>query len=127
MRRLPVFQLILQIVAPAHAIPAMIQALDSVMFEARLERGLVDCRLCADAANPRALRYVEEWDSERALERQLRSPRFGTLLSLMETASTPPTLEIRTISDCRGWEYVRAKRLGEEAVDQPTPPAAPGG
>lgn len=90
----------------------MIQALASVMFEARLERACVDCLIYAETGNPQSLLYVEQWSTLPDLESQLCSHRFGMLLAILETAPEAPSLEVRTISEQRGLDYVRAVRLG---------------
>lgn len=107
-----VVELVLKIAAPAKGISAMNQALADVMFRARLERGCMDCGLYAETANPHSFRYVEQWSAPQDLEAQLRSRRFGMLLAIMETAPQAPELEVRTVSDQRGLDYVRAVRLG---------------
>lgn len=104
-------ELVLKITAKASGAPAMVHALESVMFQARLERACVDCRLYAEAGNPQSLLYVEQWSTLRDLESQLRSRRFGMLLAIMETAPQAPALEVRTIAGQRGLEYVSAVRL----------------
>jgi quinol monooxygenase YgiN len=107
-----VVELVLKITARAKGLPAMIQALAAVMFQARLERGCVDCQLYAETGNPLSLRYVEAWATHRDMESQLRSQRFGMLLAIMETAPEAPNLEVRTVSEQRGLDYIRAVRLG---------------
>ncbi len=92
----------------------MIRALAEVKFQAELERGCVDCRLYVETASPQSLRYVEQWSSPQDLERQIRSHRFGMLLALMEMASHAPSLEVRTVSEQRGLDYVRTVRLGTD-------------
>ncbi len=98
--------------------PATVQALATVMLQAKLERACVDCRLYSEVGNPQSLRYVEQWPTLQELESQLRSRRFGMLLAIMETAPEPPELEVRTISEHRDLEYVSAVRLnpGDAAV-----------
>ena len=46
--------------------------------------------------------YVEEWldDDEFALE--VRGDRMGRLLELVESATRPPTIEVRSIGSVRG-------------------------
>ena len=90
----------------------MIHALAEVKFQANLERGCVDCRLYAETAYPQSLHYVEQWSSPQDFQKQLQSERFGTLFAIMETASRAPYLEVRTVSEQRGLDYVRAVRLG---------------
>ncbi len=110
-------ELILRIKPRPKGIPAMVQALATAMFQARLEAGCVDCQLYADTGNPSALRYMEQWATREDMDAQIRSPRFSTLLAIMETAPEAPDLEIRTVSEQRGLEYVRTIRLkGENGV-----------
>lgn len=92
--------------------PAMLQALVEVMFRAKLERGCVDCQIYAQTGNPQLLHYVEQWSTPQEFESQLRSPRFGMLLAIMETAPEAPSLEVRTVFEQRGLDYIRAVRLG---------------
>ena len=104
----------------------MIHALAEVMFQANLERGCVDCRLYVETAYPQSLHYVEQWSSRQDFERQLQSHRFGMLLALMETASQAPYLEVRTVSEQRGLDYVRAVRLGTRSDGRLTGNTQPG-
>ncbi len=89
----------------------MVQALATVVFKARLERACLDCQTYAETANPQSLRYVEQWSTMQDLESQLRSERFGMLLAIMETAPEAPHLEVRTVSEQRGLDYIREVRL----------------
>jgi hypothetical protein len=120
-----VVELVLQITARAKGIPAMTQALAAVMFQAKLERACVDCQLYAETGNPQSLRYVEQWSTLQDLEPQLRSQRFGMLLAIMETAPEAPSLEVRTISEQRGLDYIRAVRLGTAGHEWRTGGARP--
>ena len=108
-----VVELVLRIRARRTGIPAMVQA--------GPQRGCVDCRLYAETGNASSLCYVEQWSTVRDLQSQLRSPRFGMLLGIMETAAEAPALEVRTITEQRGLEYVRTIRLA-----QPADPSAAG-
>lgn len=89
----------------------MVQALATVMGQARLQRGYVDCQLYAETGNPRSMVYMEQWVTSQDFEVQVRSQRFGMLLAIMETAPEAPALEVRTISEQRGLDYVRSIRL----------------
>jgi len=109
-------EVVLNIASQASRMPATVQALATVMLQAKLERACVDCRLYAEIGNPQSLRYVEQWPTLQELESQLRSQRFGMLLAIMETAPEPPELEVRTISEQRDLEYVSAVRLNPAVV-----------
>ena len=89
----------------------MVQSLAKVMFQAKLEPACTDCRLYSENGKPQSLLYVERWATARDFEVQLRSERFGTLLAIIESASQPPELEVRTVSEQRGLDYVSRIRL----------------
>ena len=89
----------------------MVQSLAKVMFQAKLEPACADCRLYSETGRPQSLLYVERWATARDFEVQLRSDRFGTLLAIMETAPQAPELEVRTVSEQRGLDYVSRIRL----------------
>ncbi len=113
-----VLELILNIRSCPTGNASMIQAFAALMFEAKVQRGCVDCQLYAEPSNPQSLHYVEQWSTLEDLESQLRSQRFGMLLATMETAAEAPKLEVRTVSDQRGLDYVRTVRLisGEHPI-----------
>ena len=94
----------------------MVQALAMVMGQARLQRGYVDCQLYAETGNPRSMVYLEQWVTSHDFEVQARSQRFGMLLAIMETAPEAPALEVRTISEQRGLEYVHSIRLASAGM-----------
>ncbi len=111
-----VVELILKIAARTKGMPAMVQALATVMGQATLQRGCVDCRLYTETGDPNSLCYLEQWSTLQDLDFQLRSQRFGMLLAIMETAPQAPALEVRTIADQRGLEYVRSIRLASPGM-----------
>ena len=104
-------QLTLRIAARPNGTARLVQALNYFMVQTKLQPGCVDCQIYAEAANPQSLLYMERWATQQDAEAELRSQRFGTLLSIMETAPAAPTLEICTVSEQRGLEYVEALRL----------------
>lgn len=104
----------------------MVQSLAKVMFQARLERGYVDCRLYAETGNPQSLLYVEQWATQQDFEAELLSRRFGTLLAIMETAPQAPELEVRTVSGQQGLEYVRSVRLATDGAEPIVEPQGSG-
>ena len=85
--RIGVVELVLRIRARRKGIPAMVQALATVMVQAGPQLGCVDCRLYTETGDPSSLCYVEQWSTVRDLQSQLRSPGFGMLLGIMETAA----------------------------------------
>ena len=92
----------------------MVQSLAKVMFQAKLERGCADCRLYAESGESQSLLYVEQWANQRDFESELLSRRFATLLAIMESAPQAPELEVRTVSEQRGLDYIRSVRLAKD-------------
>jgi hypothetical protein len=54
--------------------------------------------------------YIEEWEDEERLKRQLRSARFAVLAELMEQASRHPTVTFLLPDSTRGLEYAHEVR-----------------
>lgn len=94
----------------------MIQSLAKVMFQAKLERGCVDCRLYSETGDPQSLLYIEQWATQQDFDSELLSRRFATLLAIMESAPRAPELEVRTVSERHGLEYVRSVRLATDGA-----------
>ncbi len=86
------------------------EALHRIMVEARQQRGCLGCTVVTDAGQEVGVRYVEEWASEDWLQQELRSERFSSLASLMETSSEPPVVEFAVPGGTRGLEYVEQVR-----------------
>jgi len=105
-----VVQLLLTLTCPPDRLQQTIQALQSLMLPARLERRAAHAHLCSDVGDGNVLCYVEEWPDVDKLNEQIRSPRFDRMLALMETAAEAPTLEIRFITEVRGLDYVAEVR-----------------
>ena len=108
------FEVTLRIVAqPRHGQEAL-RALQSIVSAAQIERGFLASRIYQETANPEVLCLEEDWSSEPALKSHIRSSCFTDLLMLMETAPEPPVLEVRSVSEVHGLEYVEAVRFGEK-------------
>ena len=90
----------------------MIQALNSLMLPIQLDRGCLGCHLYKDAGESNSLFYVEEWATQKDLEREIRSDRFTRLLSVMESSPKPPVLEFWFTWQTLGLEYIAKVRTG---------------
>ena len=110
------YQVTVRLTSRAEKAQEMLQALRSVMLPAEFEAGSMGCHLYAEAGETDSLCYVEEWATEQDMERTIRSLRFGRLLAIRECATALPTLEVRLISETRGWNYIRQLRGGHGAV-----------
>ena len=76
----------------------------------RAEPGCVDCHVYQDLHDEHVIFLEEVWESQADLDRHIRSHRYRRVLALMETASKPPEIRFRKISQTAGMEVVRAAR-----------------
>ncbi len=97
----------------------MVKALRSIMLPARAERGFLSSRIYQEVDRPEALCYIEEWAGPAQMEDQIRSRRFGRLLAVMETAPRKPVLEVRSMSETRGLDYISTIRLSSTPHTKP--------
>jgi len=103
-------QLSVRLTAGAGRVHDLIEALHGLMRHSRRLRGCTDAHIAADVDEANAYWYWEDWESDEALEAELKTDRFSQLLALMETSAHPPVLEFRMITELRGLEYVSAVR-----------------
>jgi quinol monooxygenase YgiN len=88
----------------------MTAALHALMVAARAERGCLACSLSTELGERAALHYVEDWETEEDLQRQLRSDWFLRFAALIERASSPPDVQFALAGGLRGLDYVEEVR-----------------
>ena len=96
-------------VAPAQAQPVT-DALQVVMLATRRETGCLGCTVSTTASDRVTVRYVENWDTEEGLRRQVRSDRFRMLAALVETATESPRIEFVLAGGTRGIDWATELR-----------------
>lgn len=106
------YQVNLRLVARPRRAVEMIKALRSITFAARVEPGFISSRIYQEVGNPDALCLEQDWSSEPELKSHIRSSCFTDLLMLMETAIETPMLEVHSVCESRGLEYVETVRFG---------------
>ena len=114
--RKSVILLVLKITTKPNRVQPMIQALRSLILPIQLDRGCGGCHLYEETGEPNSFFYVEEWATQRDLEREIRSDRFTRLLSIMESSPTPPVLEFWFIPQTRGLEYIAEVRTSRTTL-----------
>jgi len=92
-------------------------ALHALMVAARAEPGCLTCQLSTEMGDKAGIRYVEEWNEEKDLKRQLRSDRFSRLAELVESATERPLVEFALERGVRGLEY--AEEVREQQGEAP--------
>jgi quinol monooxygenase YgiN len=90
-----------------------VQALRWVTIGAQKERGFISCRIYQEAGNPEVICLEEDWSNEPMLKSHIRSSYFTDLLMLIETAPEPPVLEVRSVNEVGGLDYVEAVRFAD--------------
>ncbi len=111
--------MLLRLTAPPGGLEATIQAARLIMLPVRLLGGPAACaHLSVDVNDRNTLCYVEEWPDIEGIEEQIRSPRFGRVLALMETSAAPPTIEFRFVSSTRELDYIAEVRSELPAATQ---------
>ena len=75
----------------------------------QLEDGCLGCSAWAEP--DWSIRYVEEWQTEADMRRRVRSDRFTSLLSVMESAEEPH-VTFDFVTTTRGLDYVEEARAG---------------
>jgi quinol monooxygenase YgiN len=108
------YQVNLRMMARPRRSVEAIKALRSITSAAQVERGFISSRIYQEVGNPDALCLEQDWSSEPELKSNIRSSCFTDLLMLMETSHEAPTLEVHSVSETRGLEFVEAVRFGNK-------------
>src|SRR5271167_899699 len=104
------FQISLRMIARPGRSSEAIEALRSIRVVSRMDRGFLEGRIYQDVDNPDALCFEQDWSSEPELKSHIRSSCFTDLLMLMETSPEAPLLEIHSVRDVFGINYIEAVR-----------------
>jgi quinol monooxygenase YgiN len=92
----------------------MVQALRSLMLPLQAAQGFMSCHLYQEADDGNALCYIEEWQTHKDLDRQIRSSHFTYLLALMELSAAQPKLSLKWVTEVKGLEYLADIRLCDQ-------------
>lgn len=96
----------------------LLDALRYLRIGTQLEPG---CLRCSVWSEPDAsIHYMEEWATEDDLARHVRSPRFTSLLGVLESAPERPQVTFDFVTATRGLEY--AAELRGDLLDHPLKP-----
>jgi quinol monooxygenase YgiN len=86
----------------------LLEALRFLTLATRLEPGCTDCSVWVDADS--TVHCVEEWRTEADMRQRVLSPRFTSLLGVMESAHEQPHVQFDFVTSTRGLEYVSQLR-----------------
>jgi quinol monooxygenase YgiN len=99
-------------------IDEIIDAMRFLMVTTRTQPGCRSCGVWKDSES--AVRYLEEWATETDMRERVRSDRFTSLLSVIESVEKPPIVQFDFVTSTRGLDYVAEVRGGLF----PDPPSA---
>ena len=92
--------------ASARSAHDLLEAFRFLALGTRLEPG---CRGCSVWNERDSVNYVEEWATEADMRRRVRSDRFTSLLTMMESAESP-RVQFDFVVSTRGLDYVAEVR-----------------
>jgi quinol monooxygenase YgiN len=98
------------VVVPASKQLEVLQALRSLRGPTEAHSGCRGCRVYRDADDENTFVLLQEWATQAALDRYIRSDLYRTILAVMETASEPPEIRFDTLAHTAGVEIVVAAR-----------------
>jgi quinol monooxygenase YgiN len=75
-----------------------------------VQTGCISCRLYQEVGDPDTVLLMEEWESQKALERHIKSDQYRIILSLMDLSEKYPEVKLNTISKTEGLEAIEKVR-----------------
>ena len=93
--------------ASARSAQELLDALRFLVMSTRLEQGCLGCSAWTDPDG--TVRCVEEWATEHDMQRRVKSERFTSLLSVIESAKDAQ-VQFDFVTRTRGIEYVAQVR-----------------
>jgi len=86
----------------------VLKTVGALLEPTRVLPGCLGCRLYTDIEDPNAVTLVEEWASQRALDRHLTSDAYKALIAAIELSSRPPVIRFDSIAQRAGIEVIEA-------------------
>ena len=87
-----------------------VQLLVSAVGCTEAKAGCRECRVVRDATEEERVSYSEQWDSEPAFQRHLKSDEFHRVLVAMELSCEEPKVVVGSLTGHRGIAYLQALR-----------------
>ena len=84
----------------------LLETLRGMLEPARVERGCLSYRLYEDVEDRNAFVLVEEWKTQKDLERHLNTDNQRRLLALMDLMSEQPEMRFNTVSHTAGMDLM---------------------
>ena len=88
----------------------VIEILRSVEDLTRPIPGCGGCWLCEDDCLHSHVRYIEQWDSEEALQSHVRSDLYRRVLAAIELSKQKPEVKFYYTSEIKGFDLIESLR-----------------
>lgn len=102
-----------KLVAPAGQEDEILGALRIFKGPTEARRGCLACAISQDDDDPGVITYLEEWQTEKALEIHIRSDHYQQLLYIIEMSARAPEISFRIARKTKGIEFIEALRGGK--------------
>lgn len=102
----------LRVVVPASKRREVLRALRSLRGPTEARAGCSGYHVYQDDGDENALTLMQEWATQLALDRYIRSDLYRTVLAVIETASEPPDVRFDTVARRAGMEIIASAREG---------------
>jgi len=86
------------------------QTVRALIQEIRNKKGCKKCSACQDIEDENTFRLIEGWETQKELDRYLRSDLFEVLLGTKNFLSKPCEINFNTVSSTTGIEAVKKAR-----------------
>ena len=98
----------LRMTAPPGKQTDILHSLKPLLEPTRVQPGCLSCRLYRDVEQTHTFAWIEEWESQAALERRFQSADYRILLALLDLSSQPPEIRFDTVAATQGMEMIAA-------------------
>lgn len=88
----------------------VVKSLLRLVGPTRAAKGCTACGTYVDFEDENTLLYIEEWETQKAIEEHLRAKDLKVLLSVLDLAAEPPVVRFDTIERTEGMEVIAAAR-----------------
>ena len=87
----------------------LLQVIRRMLEPTRVEQGCLGFRFYQDIEDRNAYTFIEEWESREDLEAHIHTESYRELLAVMDLLlAEPPQLDIHTVSQTAGIEFIEA-------------------
>ena len=100
----------LRLTVPPERRDDVLKTLRMVMGPALAQLKCLSCYLYQDLENENLVSFVQEWESQEALDEYIRSDAYRRILAVMELASEPPEIKFITALRTEGLELIEEIR-----------------